>query len=484
MSQTQPIDTAYFLTRQIANLQEDFGREIKNGASLFLLYGDEGVGKTRLLEELVSTRFNGLRTHWVDCKESVDEANVPTKLGFELEHTMDNASIGDIILADHFELATNKIKHKLLQSWSTDGIDKDFSLIIATGLAGLKEVRDLAARYRVNVKSFQLLPLTRVEIDDYCANTLFPLLPSGPLLMPKQIRLALNETQGVISKVRDVVEQQGSHITRQEAPITAPIIKPPLVVFGLAIMLVLVGLTYHFMPVASVELLLLNQQGRERFELALPTNNLNAGVSVLEMEQFQTPLIQEPKVVTQAPVIVELAIALPAIALPAIAESRIVAETTVSPLTKPEAFSETQLSKIARLQTEIRQMTVDYAKRPRSITLTAATKKAVEASYLATWVKKIEHTGNLNYPSEARVKKIDGQLRLSVRINQQGAILDVKITKSSGSSILDEAAKRILRLSEPFAPFSEELKQRADQIVIIRTWNFNSNHLITNGEVS
>ncbi|MFT5659255.1 MAG: protein TonB [Gammaproteobacteria bacterium] len=145
---------------------------------------------------------------------------------------------------------------------------------------------------------------------------------------------------------------------------------------------------------------------------------------------------------------------------------------------------EQRQSKIAQLQAEIRQMTVDYAKRPKSITLTAATKKAVEASYLASWVQKIENTGNLNYPSEAIIKKIDGQLRLSVRINQSGEIIDVEITKSSGSTILDEAAKRILRLSEPFAVFSEELKQRADQIVIIRTWNFNSNRLSTNGEVS
>jgi protein TonB len=151
---------------------------------------------------------------------------------------------------------------------------------------------------------------------------------------------------------------------------------------------------------------------------------------------------------------------------------------------KQTSDTEQRQSKIAQLQAEIRQMTVDYAKRPRSITLTAATKKAVEASYLASWVQKIEHTGNLNYPSEARVKKINGQLRLSVRINQVGAILDVKITKSSGSSILDEAAKRILRLSEPFAPFSEELKQRTDQIVIIRTWNFDSNYLRTNGEIT
>jgi protein TonB len=140
-------------------------------------------------------------------------------------------------------------------------------------------------------------------------------------------------------------------------------------------------------------------------------------------------------------------------------------------------------SLIARLQAEIRQMTIDYAKRPRSITLTASTKKAVEASYLASWVKKIERTGNLNYPNEARVKKIDGQLRLSVRINSVGEILDVKITRSSGSSVLDEAAKRILRLAEPFAPFSEELKQRADQLVIIRTWDFKSNRLSTKGKV-
>ncbi|MFB3058481.1 MAG: energy transducer TonB [Gammaproteobacteria bacterium] len=89
----------------------------------------------------------------------------------------------------------------------------------------------------------------------------------------------------------------------------------------------------------------------------------------------------------------------------------------------------------------------------------------------------------MNYPQEARIKKIDGQLRLSVRINSAGKVLDVKITRSSCSSVLDEAAKRILRLAEPFAPFSEELKQRADQLVIIRTWDFKSNRLSTKGKV-
>jgi len=146
--------------------------------------------------------------------------------------------------------------------------------------------------------------------------------------------------------------------------------------------------------------------------------------------------------------------------------------------------TEQRQSKIARLQAEIRQMTIDYAKRPRTITLTASTRKAVEASYLDSWVQKIEHTGNLNYPREARLKNLDGRLRMSVRLNAAGEVLEMQITSSSGTSVLDEAAKRILRMAQPFAPFSEALKERADQIVIIRTWDFKSNRFKTQSGVS
>jgi protein TonB len=149
-----------------------------------------------------------------------------------------------------------------------------------------------------------------------------------------------------------------------------------------------------------------------------------------------------------------------------------------------ESAREQRQTKIARLQAEIRQMSIDYAKRPKTITLTASTRKAVEASYLASWVQKIEHTGNLNYPQEARLKNLSGRLRMSVRINADGEILDMQITSSSGNSVLDEAARQILRMAQPFAPFSDELKDRADQIVIIRTWDFKSNRFRTKSGVS
>jgi protein TonB len=129
-------------------------------------------------------------------------------------------------------------------------------------------------------------------------------------------------------------------------------------------------------------------------------------------------------------------------------------------------------------------MAVNFAKRPRIVTLTASTRKAVEASYLASWVQKIEHTGNLNYPREARLKNLSGRLRMSVRINADGEVLDMQITSSSGKPILDEAAKQILRMAQPFPAFSDELRDRADQIVIIRTWDFKSNRFQTKSGVS
>ncbi|MEM7564828.1 MAG: energy transducer TonB [Pseudomonadota bacterium] len=152
--------------------------------------------------------------------------------------------------------------------------------------------------------------------------------------------------------------------------------------------------------------------------------------------------------------------------------------------TKARNEIEQRKSKISRLQAEIRQMTVDYAKRPKTITLTASTRKAIEASYLAGWVQKIEQTGNLNYPNEARINNLDGRLRMSVWLNATGEVINMKITSSSGTTVLDEAARRILRMAQPFAPFPEELRDRADQIVIIRTWDFKSNRFQTESGVS
>ncbi|MBL7005239.1 MAG: energy transducer TonB [Gammaproteobacteria bacterium] len=139
----------------------------------------------------------------------------------------------------------------------------------------------------------------------------------------------------------------------------------------------------------------------------------------------------------------------------------------------PHQQTQTHL-RIAQLRAEIRKMNDDRSKWPKTLYLTASTKKAIEASYLAEWVRHIERVGNINYPVEAQQKNISGALRLQVTINSKGEVLNIKISKPSGSSILDAAAKRIVKLAQPFKPFSKELKKGADKIVIIRTWDFSN----------
>ena len=341
MSQIQSTDMPYFLTKQTANLQEDFNREIKDSASLFLLYGEVGVGKTRLLKELVSTRFNQLRVHWVDCDQAENKSGSTTELDSVLERALKKANSGDVIVADHFELATNKMKHHLLQTWATDGIDKKFSLIIATGPTGIEEIRNLADRYSLDVKGFQLLPLTRKEVDGYCASVLFPLLVPSPLWMPRQTRRALNEARGLIGNLRDVVALYSHHIVMQSTPSLPSIVKPLWVVSGLAIILLLAGLTYRFIPIDPLNSILFNPMKENQVELNQP-EGLALSKSDLKMEKSQA--LMKPAS-TQS-------ILLPQIEMPTLPKSSAELTLIESSIIKREKSREIKIAQAEKAQAE------------------------------------------------------------------------------------------------------------------------------------
>jgi protein TonB len=118
-----------------------------------------------------------------------------------------------------------------------------------------------------------------------------------------------------------------------------------------------------------------------------------------------------------------------------------------------------------------------YAKRPRRYTISSAsTEKARDALYLDNWRKKVEAVGNLNYPSEASTLGIYGNLRLLVSLRSDGTVSQVRILSSSGYPVLDQSAIRIVHLAAPFDAFPEDLRQEADILDIIRTWQFQRNN--------
>ena len=140
-----------------------------------------------------------------------------------------------------------------------------------------------------------------------------------------------------------------------------------------------------------------------------------------------------------------------------------------------------QKLELAKLVAELQQEQQDYAKRPRINYIdTLSAKSAVEASYVREWVDKVERIGNLNYPDEARNKHLTGTLILSVLLNHDGKVIKMEIQSSTGKSILDEAAKRIVRIASPFIPFPQEMHDNYDQLMVTRTWLFGKdNTLIT-----
>ncbi|OZB28183.1 MAG: energy transducer TonB [Pseudomonas sp. 34-62-33] len=150
-------------------------------------------------------------------------------------------------------------------------------------------------------------------------------------------------------------------------------------------------------------------------------------------------------------------------------------ETKPVPQTRPApVFDAAQLSaEIASLEAELAQEVQQYAKRPRTNRQnSASTARDISAWYRDEWRKKVERIGNLNYPDEARRQRIYGSLRMAVTLKNDGTVVELQVLESSGHAVLDEAAKRIVRLSAPFAPFTGELAQQFDQIEIIRTWRF------------
>jgi protein TonB len=127
---------------------------------------------------------------------------------------------------------------------------------------------------------------------------------------------------------------------------------------------------------------------------------------------------------------------------------------------------------IARLEAQIRRDYVAYQERPKRKFVGARAEEYRFAQYVDNWRQKIERIGNLNYPSEARARKLYGRLLLTVAIKADGEVESVEIERSSGHKVLDQAAVRIVRLAAPFERFPDNIRRDTDILHITRTWTF------------
>ena len=152
---------------------------------------------------------------------------------------------------------------------------------------------------------------------------------------------------------------------------------------------------------------------------------------------------------------------------------------TLAPANPKDASRPQQ--QLSRMQAEIAKEISDYQKRPRVHHFMPSASEYRFARYFEDWRARIEKVGNDHYPDAAR-GKIYGTLRMTVVIDHNGTLVDAIIEQSSGYPVLDNAARRIVKLSSPFPPFPPDMARDTDRLEITRTWIFTNDQFATRVE--
>ncbi|NJA06045.1 MULTISPECIES: energy transducer TonB [Methylomonas] len=174
------------------------------------------------------------------------------------------------------------------------------------------------------------------------------------------------------------------------------------------------------------------------------------------------PVVQKVLTQAQAPVKVESR-----------PEQPVEPEQVAEPLEdKPKLSAEALQQQIAQLGERIRASQLSAENTKIKSVNAISTHKYLAAQYVKDWEDKVERTGNLNYPEAARKAGSQQMLTMDVGINADGSIYSMRIVRSSGNPALDDAAKRIVKMSAPFAELPEELMREVNVLVITRVWKF------------
>ena len=147
-----------------------------------------------------------------------------------------------------------------------------------------------------------------------------------------------------------------------------------------------------------------------------------------------------------------------------------------TPQVEPEPLPPGQLKvqhdmEMARLAAEIHLRSQRYARRPSRKFVSASTREYAWAAYLRAWVDRAERVGNLNYPDEARRRRLAGVVVINVGIRRDGSVERADVVQSSGIPLLDAAALRIAKLAEPYPPLPKTAED-PDILNVVRTWQF------------
>lgn len=148
------------------------------------------------------------------------------------------------------------------------------------------------------------------------------------------------------------------------------------------------------------------------------------------------------------------------------------------PNASPEQVErEERRRQLIKILAEIERRINEENARPKKRYVSPSTKEVAYAVYYDNLRRAVEKRGTENFP-EVSGKKLYGELTMLVTVNFDGRILTTEVVQSSGNRTLDRRADAIARSAGPFGNFSDEMRRKADQIVVVSRFRFTRDEVL------
>ena len=138
----------------------------------------------------------------------------------------------------------------------------------------------------------------------------------------------------------------------------------------------------------------------------------------------------------------------------------------------PEAMAREQKRRqVVNLLAEIERRINEENARPKKRYISPATREEVYALYYDALRRRIEDRGTEDFP-QAGGDKLYGELTMAITVDADGQVLATEVVEPSANRVLNRQAQLIVRQAGPFGRFSEAMRRKADQIVVVSRFKF------------
>ena len=142
-----------------------------------------------------------------------------------------------------------------------------------------------------------------------------------------------------------------------------------------------------------------------------------------------------------------------------------------------QAEREEKRKQLIKILAEIEKRINEENARPKKRYISPATREEVYAVYYDQLRRRIEDRGTTQFPEQAG-KKLYGELTMIVTVNFDGKILATEVVETSGNLTLDRRAQTIVMGTGPFERFSDAMRRKADQIVVVSRFKFTRDEVL------